>query len=106
MEHQHQPSSEEAPGHLHDAHGSMAHGGHNHHAMMIADFKKRFYIVLILTLPILLLSTTIQHWLNIHIHFPGSPFVLLALAPVVYFYGGWPWHDDLDRICYHSGLCV
>jgi Cu2+-exporting ATPase len=90
MEHQHQPSSEEAPGHLHDAHGSMAHGGHNHHAMMIADFKKRFYIVLILTLPILLLSTTIQHWLNIHIHFPGSPFVLLALATVVYFNGGWP----------------
>ena len=31
--------------------------------MMIADFKKRFYVVLILTIPIMLLSTMIQHWL-------------------------------------------
>ena len=35
----------------------MGHAGHNHHAMMIADFKKRIYAVLILSIPILLLST-------------------------------------------------
>jgi Cu2+-exporting ATPase len=82
-----------------DHHGSMSHSGHDHHAMMIADFKKRFYIVLILTLPIMLLSTMIQHWLNIQIRFPGAPFVLLALASVVYIYGGWPflkgWFDEM-----------
>ena len=46
-------------------HNSMKHGanppmgmaGHDHHKMMITDFKKRFYIVLILTIPIMLLST-------------------------------------------------
>ncbi|MDP3445963.1 MAG: heavy metal translocating P-type ATPase, partial [Ignavibacteria bacterium] len=48
-------------------HGSMKPGdnpsmgmeGHDHHAMMIADFKKRFYVVLILSVPIILLSTMI-----------------------------------------------
>lgn len=39
----------------------MGHTGHDHHAMMIADFKKRFYVVLVLTVPILLLST-IRNW--------------------------------------------
>ncbi|HWK05100.1 MAG TPA: copper-translocating P-type ATPase [Puia sp.] len=99
MEHQHPnahgPMEHSGPDH----HGSMSHSGHDHHAMMIADFSKRFYIVLILTLPILLLSTMIQHWLNIQIRFPGAPFVLLALASVVYVYGGWPflkgWFDEM-----------
>jgi Cu2+-exporting ATPase len=68
----------------------MDHAGHDHHAMMIADFKKRFYVILVLTLPILLLSPMIQHWLNMHLQFPGSSFVLLALSSIVFIYGGWP----------------
>lgn len=32
----------------------------------------------------------IQHWLNIHISFPGSKYVLLILSSIVFFYGGWP----------------
>ena len=68
----------------------MGHAGHDHHAMMIADFKKRFYIVLVLTVPIMLLSETIQHWLNIHIQFPGSNYLILLLSSIVFFYGGWP----------------
>ena len=47
---------------------------------MIADFKKRFYVVLVLTIPIMLLSEMIQHWLNIHISFPGSKYVLLGIV--------------------------
>lgn len=80
--------------HMHDQHGSanppMGHGGHDHHAMMIGDFKKRFYVVLVLTVPIMLLSEMIQHWLNIRISFPGSRYILLALSTIVFFYGGWP----------------
>ncbi|MEO7212028.1 MAG: hypothetical protein ABIX36_04460 [Mucilaginibacter sp.] len=34
----------------------MQMNGRDHHAMMIADFKKRFYVLLFLTLPIMLLS--------------------------------------------------
>ena len=58
-------------------HGSLAHhNGHNHHeghehhdhhlhhAMMVADFRRRFWISLIVTIPILLLSPMIQEWLG------------------------------------------
>ena len=72
-----------------------AHNGHEAHASGIADFRKRFYVVLVLTIPIMLLSEMIQHWLNIHISFPGSKYVLLALASVVFFYGGWPFLKGL-----------
>lgn len=71
------------------------HDGHEAHASGIADFKKRFYVVLVLTIPIMLLSEMIQHWLNIHISFTGSKYVLFALASVVFFYGGWPFLKGL-----------
>ncbi len=72
-----------------------AHGKKHNHTGMIADFKKRFYVVLILTIPIMLLSEMIQHWLNIHISFPGSKYVLLVLSSVVFLYGGWPFLKGL-----------
>jgi len=68
---------------------------HSSHSSGIADFKKRFYVVLVLTIPIMLLSEMIQHWLNIHVSFPGSKYVLLALSSVVFFYGGWPFLKGL-----------
>lgn len=43
----------------------------------------------------LLLCEMIQHWLNLHISFPGSEYVLLALSSVVFFYGGWPFLKGL-----------
>ena len=77
-------------------HDHQAHGG------MIADFKKRFYIILILTIPIMLLSEMIQHWLNIHISFTGSQYILLLLSSIVFFYGGWPflkgWIGEMKRL--------
>ena len=72
-----------------------AHGGHEAHASGITDFKKRFYVVLVLTVPIMLLSEMIQHWLNIHISFPGSIYILLFLSSIVFFYGGWPFLKGL-----------
>lgn len=83
------------PRHQHGTNPSMGHAGHDHHAMMIADFRKRFYVVLILTIPIMLLSEMIQHWLNLHISFTGSKYILLALSSVVFFYGGWPFLKGL-----------
>src|SRR5216117_322537 len=80
----------------------MVHPAHDHHAMMIADFKKRFYVVLILTIPIMLLSEMIQHWLNIDISFPGSQYILLLFSSIVFFYGGWPFLkglvDEMKRL--------
>ena len=74
---------------------STLHGKHNKHSGMIADFKKRFYVVSALTVPIMLLSEMIQQWLNIHISFEGSKYVLLLLSSVVFFYGGWPFLKGL-----------
>jgi Cu2+-exporting ATPase len=87
--------NEVASPHQHGADPSMGNAGHNHHAMMITDFRKRFYVVLILTIPIMLLSEMIQHWLNLHISFTGSKYILLALSSVVFFYGGWPFLKGL-----------
>ncbi|MGY4539837.1 Cu2+-exporting ATPase [Mucilaginibacter sp. UYNi724] len=77
----------------HDPHMGMSE--HDHHAMMIADFKKRFYVVLALTIPIMLLSTMIQHFIGINWQFTGSSYILFALSTVVFIYGGWPFLTGL-----------
>lgn len=77
--------------HVHDQHA----GGHAHHAGMIDDYKKRFYIVLVLGIPIMALSPMIQHWLGIDWSFTGSNYLLLALSTIVFFYGGWPFLTGL-----------
>ncbi len=53
-------------------------------------FKKRFFVVLLLSIPILLLSPTIQNWFNFSFSFQGSKLVLFALASIVVLWGGWP----------------
>lgn len=68
------------------------HAGHHTH-----DFLKRFWICLILTLPVLLLSEMIQHWFGFSISFAGSKYLLLALGAVIYFYGGWPFLKGMVR---------
>ena len=73
----------------------MGMGRHDHHQMMIADFRRRFYVVLGLTVPIMLLSEMIQHFLGVHWGFPGSGYVLFGLSTAVYFYGGWPFLKGL-----------
>ena len=63
---------------------------HEHHRMMIRDFKKRFFITLLLTIPILLFSSTVQNWIGLSIDFIGMKYLLFFLASTVYLYGGWP----------------
>src|SRR5688572_1616533 len=76
---------------MHMSHNApMGQPGHDHHAMMIDDFKKRFWISLILTVPVLVLSEMIQHWLGFEIKFPGDNYVLFGLSSFIFFYGGWP----------------
>lgn len=86
-EHQNHEHSHE---HNHDDHD---HSGH--HEMMIEDFKRRFFISLIVTIPILILSPMIQEWINLSIEFTGDSYILFALATFIYFYGGWPFLTGL-----------
>jgi P-type Cu2+ transporter len=78
-------------------HGSMPMGmaGHDHHAMMINDFRKRFYVTLVITIPVMLLSHIIQQWFHFTISFEGSTYLLFALSTIVFFYGGWPFLTGL-----------
>jgi Cu2+-exporting ATPase len=69
------------------AHGQM---GHDHHKMMVKDFRKRFWISLIVTIPILFLSPMIQEFFGYDLLLPGNPYILFALSTFVYFWGGWP----------------
>lgn len=82
MNHESGDHSGHSPGH-----GQM---GHDHHKMMIDDFKKRFWVTLVLTVPILFISPMIQDFLGYEFLLPGNPYILFALSSVVYFYGGWP----------------
>ena len=65
---------------------------------MAADFRRRFWVSLALTPPVLFLSPPIQHGLELGdaLRFHGDGLVLTALSSVIYFYGGWPFLSGLS----------
>src|SRR3546814_1415057 len=75
-------------GHDHSGHG---HSGHDHTAM-VADFRRRFWISMVLTVPVLALSPMIRRFLGIDgiVTFAGDSYVLFSLSAVIFIYGGWP----------------
>ena len=77
---------------------TASHAGHDH-SQMVADFRKRFWISLLLTIPVLALSPMIQHVLGLGEgwRFAGDAYILTALSSVIYFYGGWPFLDGLRQ---------
>src|ERR687897_675961 len=81
MDHQHHAGHGE-----HGGHG--AHGGHGDHA---AQFRDRFWLSLLLTIPIVIYSEMVQEWLGFTPpQFPGSQWVAPVLGAVVFLYGGRP----------------
>jgi len=79
----------------HDEHSG--HNHHDHHKHMIEDFRKRFWVSLVVTIPILFLSPLIQHFLGLKedLRFTGDIYVLFALSTFVFFYGGYPFLKGL-----------
>lgn len=76
----------------------MKHKGRNHHAKMEQDFKRRFFVSLLITLPILVLSPTIQDWFNFTVpRFTGYDYILFGLATIIALYGGWPFYRGAKR---------
>ncbi len=83
----------------HDAHSSKEgrtssteHAHHDHHQHMVEDFRRRFWVTALLTIPILALAPLIQSTLGLQdaLDFPGDSLIQFLLSSLVYFYGGRP----------------
>lgn len=73
----------------HDAHGG--HAGHDKHAGHDPEaFRRKFWLSLILTLPIVATSHMVMDWFGYTLDFPGISLVGPVLGTFVFFYGGWP----------------
>lgn len=106
-EHQNHSHHDDSKTHDHESkngkHHNMDHSKHNghdhsaHHGHMIEDFRKRFWISLVVTVPILILSPMIQHFLGIKevISFKGEAYLLFVLSSFIFFYGGYPFLKGL-----------
>src|SRR5215467_12445643 len=73
----------------------MGMTAHDHHEMMIAEFQKRSWLSVIITIPVLLLSKMIQQFFSFEISFPGDKYLLFALSSIIFFYGGLPFLKGL-----------
>src|SRR6056297_1873267 len=67
----------------------------NKHKKMMKDFLKRYWISLILTVPLLILSPMIQGFFNYNLKFNGSFYLMFTIATITFFYGGWPFLKGL-----------
>ena len=81
------------------AHEEHAHHGGDHHEHMIDDFKRRFWISLALSVPIVVLSPMLQEWVGLReaLAFPGDGIIQAVLSTIVYAYGGWPFLKGMVR---------
>ena len=80
-------------GHMaHESHeGHAGHGAHVSHAGHEQMFRRKFWVSLILSIPVLLFSPSIQAWLGFSLPaFPGSQWITPVFAVIVFFYGGVP----------------
>jgi len=70
---------------------------HSHHAHMVEDFRRRFWVSLALTPPVLALSPLIQSFLGIEEawRFQGDSYLQFAFASAIFFYGGRPFLEGL-----------
>jgi len=86
------PEQHAPPSHAgHDMPMRTAGPRHDHHEMMVADFRRRFLVCAVATAPVLLLSPVIQQALHLGaLRFGGDSYVLLALSAFIYAYGGTP----------------
>src|SRR6056297_2360118 len=77
---------------------STEHSHHDHtqhHRMMIRDFRKRFYITLVLSVPVLALSQLVQQFVGYSLEFNGDSIFVFVLATAIFVYGGWPFLKGL-----------
>ncbi|WP_201744232.1 copper-translocating P-type ATPase [Paragemmobacter ruber] len=59
---------------------------------MVADYQRRFWVSLVLTIPVLILSPMVRDFAGQGMTplFTAEEWVALALSSIIYFWGGWP----------------
>src|SRR6266508_3233697 len=80
----------------HGAHAE-AHGAHDHHGAHDKHaghdpemFRRRFWLSLLFTLPVVITSDMMMDWFGYSLDFPGMSWVGPVLGSIVFFWGGWP----------------
>ncbi len=87
VEHIHMEHTE----HGEPAAGGMDHSAHTDHTGHEDMFRQRFWVCLLLSIPVLLYSASVQRWLSFSMpEFPGSTWIFPLFAVIVFWYGGLP----------------
>jgi P-type Cu2+ transporter len=92
-EHEHAEAHEEHEGDAHaEAHGRQTdHAGHGGHADHISMFRDRFWLALLLTVPVVIWAHEPQMWFGYTApDLPGSAWWPPVLGSIIFLYGGWP----------------
>jgi Cu2+-exporting ATPase len=85
----------------HGGHGD--HGGHGKHAgHHVEMFRRRFWVSLLLSLPVVATSHMVMDWFGYELDFTGIEWVGPVLGTVVFGWAGWPflegaWREVRDR---------
>ncbi|GIF68370.1 copper-translocating P-type ATPase [Asanoa ishikariensis] len=67
------------------------HGGHDKHAGHDPEqFRRKFWLSLALTVPIVVTSEMVMDWFGYSLDFPGIDWIGPVLGSAVFLYGGWP----------------
>ncbi len=86
----HEPHTAQHTGH-HQHSGHDDHAGHNKHAGHDPEmFRRRFWISLILTVPLVVTSHMVMDWFGYTLDFPGIEWVGPVLGSIVFLWAGWP----------------
>ncbi|HEX6422414.1 MAG TPA: heavy metal translocating P-type ATPase, partial [Acidimicrobiales bacterium] len=76
----------------HDVHaGDAGHGGHDKHAGHDPEmFRRRFWLSLVLTIPLVVTSEMVMDWFGYSLEFRGMSLIGPLLGSIVFWWGGWP----------------
>ncbi|WP_438770788.1 copper/silver-translocating P-type ATPase CopB [Enterococcus sp. AZ095b] len=92
----HTKMNHESMAHEHHSmdHSSMDHHDHMSggmdHSMHMGNFKQKFWLSLLLAIPIILFSPMMGMEFPFQVTFPGSDWLVLILATILFIYGGQP----------------
>src|SRR5690625_4901374 len=87
----HEHAGHEHAGHEHAHHGHGGHGGHGDHSDHVGQFRRLFWIMLALGLPVVAFNTMFADLLGYSL--PSQPWISWispVLGTVIYLWGGWP----------------